>query len=88
MESHYRFLIVNKEIDFGDYHVKYVKKEHKEKKEGAEPIDINKESLKVMKGGVKVKLRKKEKLALIEAMKEDNVNKMHELLQTVKSLSS
>jgi hypothetical protein len=88
MESHYRLLKVNKEVSFGEYHVKYTKKEHKERKEGAEPVDINKESLKVMKGGVKVKLRKKEKLALIEAMKEDNVDKMHELLQTVKSLSS
>jgi hypothetical protein len=88
MESHYRFLKVNKEVGFGDYHVKYVKKEQKEKKEGATPIEINKESIKVMKGGTKVKLRKKEKLALIEAIKEDNVDKMHELLQSVKSVSS
>ena len=85
MESHYRFMKVNKEVSFGDYHVKYVKKEHKEKKEGAAPVDINKESIKALKGGVKVKLRKKEKLALIEAMKLDNVDKMHELLESVES---
>ncbi len=88
MESHYRFLKVNKEVKFGDFYVKYTKKEHKEHKEGTAPVDINKESLKVLKGEAKVKLRKKEKLALIEAMKEDNVDKMHQLLQTVKSLSS
>ncbi len=84
MESSYRFLKVNKELSFGDYHAKYVKKEQKERKEGAAPVDINKESIKVMKGGVKVKLRKKEKLALIEDMKADNIDKMHDLLQSLK----
>lgn len=85
MESHYRLLKVNKELSFGDYHVKYVKKEHKEKKEGAPTVDINKESVKVLKGGAKLKLKKKEKLALIEAMKDDNIDKMHDLLQAVKN---
>lgn len=85
MESHYRFLKVNKELSFGSYHVKYVKKEHKEVKEGAAPVDINKESIKVTKGDAKVKLRKKEKLALIEDMKADNIDKMYNLLESLKS---
>ncbi len=82
MESHYRFLKVNKEMRFGDYNVRYVKKEQKEKKEGSPAVDINKESIKVVKGESKLRLKKKEKLALIEAMKDDNVDKMHDLLQT------
>ena len=83
MEYKYRFMKVNKEVSFGDYHVKYAKKEQKEQKEGTPPIEINKESVKVMKGDAKLKLRKKEKLALIDAMKADNVDQMDLLLQSI-----
>ncbi|MCL5101445.1 MAG: hypothetical protein M1348_02440 [Candidatus Parvarchaeota archaeon] len=85
MESTYRFLNIKKEVDFGSYHVKYTKKELKERREGAQPADINKESIKVLKSGAKVKLRKKEKLALMEDVKADNIDKMHELLESLKS---
>jgi hypothetical protein len=74
---------VNKEVSFGDYHVKYAKKEQKEQKDGVPPTEVNKESVKVMKGDTKLKLRKKEKLALIDAVKADNVDQMNSLLQSV-----
>ena len=83
MESRYRFLKINKQVRFGDYDVKYVKKEEKETRDGEAPVDVNKESLKIMKGEAKVKVRKKDKLALIEAMKEDNLDRMNEILQNL-----
>ena len=49
MESKYRFLKINKQVKFGEYDVKYVKKEEKSAVEGQAPVDVNKESLKIMK---------------------------------------
>ena len=85
MESKYRFLKINKQVKFGEYDVKYVKKEEKSAVEGQAPVDVNKESLKIIKGDAKIRVRKKDKLALIEAIKEDNLERMDEVLQNLGS---
>ncbi|MCL4398406.1 MAG: hypothetical protein M1322_02420 [Candidatus Parvarchaeota archaeon] len=77
-----------KEIKFNGYEVKYVKKEEHEDfqpKNDKTPINIDKEQLKITKNGEKIKVRKKDKLAIIEALKQDNVDKVDEILKALKS---
>ncbi|MCL5016788.1 MAG: hypothetical protein M1441_01440 [Candidatus Parvarchaeota archaeon] len=90
MENWYRFYKAqaNEQFKFGDYEIKYVKKEVKEDfnpKGDKVPSNVNKEQLKVFKAGQKVKVRKADKLALIEAIKAGNVDRMNEILLALKS---
>ena len=77
-----------KEVKFNGYEVKYVKKdEHEDFQPRNEklPGNIDQEQLKITKNGEKVKVRKKDKLAIIEAIKQDSIDKVDEILKTLKS---
>ncbi len=70
---------------FGEYEILFSRKEAKESfhppQEGKTPVEIRKESVKVLKNGQKVKLRKKFKLRLLEAMNEDSLEKAEQVLK-------
>ena len=90
MENWYRFYKAqaNEQFKFGDYEIKYVKKDVKYNfnPQGEKArTDLHKEQLKVFKGGQKVKVRKADKLAIIEAIKNGNVDKMNEILGSLKA---
>ena len=90
MERWYKFFKgqANRQFKFGDYEIKYVKKEVKEDfqpREEKTPMNMEKEQIKVFKNGVKVKIRKAQKLALIEAIKNDNLDKMESVVSSLKS---
>ncbi|MCL5009453.1 MAG: hypothetical protein M1433_00500 [Candidatus Parvarchaeota archaeon] len=75
-----------KELKFGEFEIKYVKKEKKEDfqpRGDKAPIDISKEQLKVLKNGVKIKVRKANKLAIIEALKNDELDKVDEIVKAL-----
>lgn len=75
-----------KYLKFGEFEVKYIKKEKKEDfqpREDKTPVDISKEQLKVTKNGAKMKIRKAKKLAIIEALKNDELDKVDELVETL-----
>ena len=78
-------------ISLGDstgYEVKYVKKEEHEDFQPRNeklPVNIDKEQLKITKNGEKIKVRKRDKLAIIEAIKQDNIDRVDEILKALKS---
>ena len=76
-----------KQIKFGEYEVKYTKKEEYEDsnpKTEKPQININKEQLKITKNGEKIKIRRKDKLAMIDAIKNDNVDSVDEIIKRLK----
>ena len=91
MENWYKFLKgqVKRQVKIGEYEVLYSKKELKEdsfpKEEGKPTLEINKETVKVLRGGNKVKIRKAEKLRLIEAIKADNLENIEVALKELKA---
>lgn len=77
-----------KEVKFNGYEVKYTRKEEHEDTQPRNeklPINIDKEQLKITKDGEKIKVRKKDKLAIIDAIKQDNVDQVDQILKTLKS---
>ena len=77
-----------KEIKFNGYEVKYTRKEEHEDfqpKNEKRPVNFDKEQLKITKNGEKVKIRKKNKLAIMDAIKQDNIDRVDEILKTLKS---
>ena len=77
-----------KEVKFNGYEVKYVKKEEHEDFQPRNeklPVNLDKEQLKITKNGEKIKVRKKDKLAIIEAIKQDSIDKVDEILKTLKN---
>ncbi len=90
MESWYKFHKgqAKKHIKFGEYEVEYVRKElheHTHPQGEKAPVDIDKERIKVLKNGVKMKIRKKDKLAIMEAIKMDNIDRIHEIVSSIKT---
>lgn len=76
---------MKRSFKFGEYEILFSKKEAKESfnppQEGKTPLELHKESVKVLKNGQKVKLRKIFKLRLIDAMKEDSLEKAEQVLK-------
>lgn len=84
MENWYRFFRqqMNRDIKIGDYEIIYKSKHVKEdsSEAGKTPSDIQKESIKVLKNGQKVKLTKDLKHKIIEALSRENIEEIAGLL--------
>jgi hypothetical protein len=77
-----------KSLKFGEFEVKYVKKEKSEDfqpRNDKAPINISKEQLKVTKNGAKLKVRKAKKLAIIEALRNDELDRVDEIVKTLEA---
>ncbi|MCW1294167.1 MAG: hypothetical protein OH316_00280 [Candidatus Parvarchaeota archaeon] len=84
MENWYKFFKEqsNRTIKVGEYEIVYKGKNLEESWSSAEkpPVSVHKESIKVLKNGEKVKLKKADKLKLIEALKRGNLDEVSGLL--------
>lgn len=84
MENWYKFFKVqsNRTIKLGEYEIVYKGKDLEESSSSAEkpPISVHKETVKLLKNGEKVKLKKADKLKLIEALKHGNLDEISGLL--------
>ncbi len=84
MENWYKFFKQqsSRDIKIGDYEIIYKGKHIKEdsNEPGKTPFDIHKESLKVLKNGQKVKLKKDIKQKIIEALSRENIDELAGLL--------
>ena len=77
-----------KSLKFGEFEVKYVKKEKSEDfqpRNDKTPINISKEQLKVTKNGLKLKVRKAKKLAIIDALRNDELDRVDGIVKTLES---
>jgi hypothetical protein len=77
-----------KTVKFRDYEIMYIKKgyhENFEPKNGKMPVDLEREQVKVIKGGEKIKIRKKSKLAIIDAINQDNIDKLNDIVKTLEN---
>lgn len=77
-----------KRIQFNDYDVLYTKKEENEDFQPRNeklPKNVDKETVKITKAGQKIKIRKKDKLALITAIKDDDMDRADEILKRLKT---
>jgi hypothetical protein len=75
-----------KTVKFRDYEIVYIKKgyyENFEPKNGKMPVDLEREQVKVIKSGEKIKIRKKSKLAIIDAINQDNIDKLNDIVKTL-----
>jgi hypothetical protein len=69
-------------IKLGEYEIIYKGKNLEESSSSAEkpPVSVHKETVKLLKNGEKVKLKKADKLKLIEALKRGNLDEVSGLL--------
>ncbi len=77
-----------KSLKFGEFEIKYVRKEQSEDfqpRNERTPVNIRKEQLKITKNGVKLKIRKSNKLAVIDALKNDELDKVDEIIKALES---
>ncbi len=90
MENWYKFhkAQAKKQVKFGEYEVEYVRKElheHSQPQGEKAPVDVDKERIKVLKNGAKMKVKKKDKLAIIEAIKADDLDRIHSVVSAIKT---
>ncbi|MDP8012776.1 MAG: hypothetical protein RAK22_01600 [Nanoarchaeota archaeon] len=84
MENWYRFYKqqTNRDIKIGPYEIIYKSKHQKEESSepGKTPSSVDKESVKLLKDGQKIRLHKDLKKRLIEALSRENLEEIYGLL--------